>query len=234
MNKTSHRLLNHKTTQVTNLRQWGSFILGFTAIIFSSCAGSYNFIVPRTLNYTNKTEYEGVEMLYRYNVQKEIGNKKYARKERKKNTKLVAIKFTNNTEIDIRFSELEFYSDNEQLQPLPFAETHKRLKQSVPIYFLYFLLTPINGMGLDKNGKATKFVPIGVIAGPSLGLLNIASAKSANKKFHLELMRNDLSNALIAKGETVHALVAFEGLQNDVALTIKTKNTTAKKLTEDE
>jgi len=70
------------------------------AIVFilSGCAASYKPIYPVSLNYDSHQSEDGVELSYKYDVLRQNGNKKYAKKEDKKGVKLVALKITNNTQ----------------------------------------------------------------------------------------------------------------------------------------
>ena len=193
-------------------------------ILFStfSCASAYNHISPQQFTYSSKTLYDNVQLGYKYDVLRSTGNAKYAKHERKESIKLVALKVTNNSETAKNLTtDYSFYIDDREILPLSPQETQKKLKQGVAIYSLYFLLMGVNGYKTTtttNNGKvtssSTKFIPLGIIAGPAIAIGNMAVAKTANNNLLRQLQNYDL-NRTIEKGQTSYILIAFKNIGYD-------------------
>ena len=139
-----------------------------------------------------------------------------AKKERKNNIKLVAVKITNNTDKVINLgTNAAFFVGNSMIVPMDVNSIKNRLKQSVPSHLFYLLLTP-----LTFTFNNSKPLPVGLILGPALSGGNMLVAGNANKKFYEELLQYDILNRDIQKGETVYGLVGFRNLDFS-PLTIK-------------
>ena len=183
--------------------------------MLSSCAGTYNSINPQTLayGYAPKSNTQ-VQLGYHHNVLTEHRNKKFARKEHKKNIQLIAIKVTNNTNRSLTVGQdIQMYSGSVPVLPLDQEITYKSLRQQAPLFLLYLLLTP--SQFYYSDGSSTSYssqnqvesFPIGLILGPGLAIGNMLVASSNNKKFEEDLTRYNLMNRTIAPGETVHGLI---------------------------
>ncbi|MBC5992659.1 hypothetical protein [Pontibacter cellulosilyticus] len=181
-------------------------------LLLSSCASSYHSIRPERINYHAKVESNNVELQYKYDVLAEAGNKKYAKKEKKSLVQVVAVKYTNNTDRVIDLSQdVKLLSGANQFTPMTPELAHRQLKQGVPIYLLYLLLTPakliteeeyVNGRMVSQNS-----FPIGVVLGPGLTIFNIVRSASANKEMLEELQRYSIINRKVMPGETVYGLI---------------------------
>lgn len=182
--------------------------------ILGSCASSYKPIIPENINYTAKTESDQILMEYKYDVLLERNNKKYAKREKKKFVQVAAVKITNNSDQAITLGEkTTFMAGNNYFTPLDPTITHSQLKQGVPIYLLYLLMS--NGQLVTEetyvNGTKTgqKSFPIGLILGPGLTAYNMIKAGSANQKFLAELQKYQIQNKRIMPGETVYGLISI-------------------------
>src|SRR5438128_1800207 len=81
-------------------------------IVSSSCASSYKAIKPANFNYQISTTHESVDFLYKYNVLSERGNRKYSKKESRKNIIVVAVKIVNNADKSFVFGDdMKVYSN---------------------------------------------------------------------------------------------------------------------------
>jgi hypothetical protein len=192
--------------------------------LLTSCASGYKIINPKSLNYISKNTNEGLVLEYKYDL---LANKKYQKKELKNNMKLVAVKITNNSEVDYVFGKdvrLSFENGNDA-QLLEKDKTFASLKQSPASYLWYLLLIPVrlysntntSNNGIPTRDESSSF-PIGFILGPSLAGGNILAASSANTNFKKELTDYDLIGKTIKKGETVYGIVgiqssSYEGLK---------------------
>jgi hypothetical protein len=181
-------------------------------ILMSSCASSYKSINPSSLYYNAHELKDGIGLSYKYDVLRENGNKKYAKKEFKKNIKIVALKVTNNTSSSIVIGQNAMIYVNEYpIIPMSTQEIKMEIGQSTPLYLLYLLLTPLklyikNGNSFDSP---TETYPIGYLLGPGLAIGNIGVASASNASFKRELDFNNLVGREIKVGESVYGLIGI-------------------------
>ncbi len=172
------------------------------------CASSYKTIDPPTLSYSVHTVNDGIGLSYKYDVLREKGNYKYAKKEARNGIKIVAVRLTNYVDTIINVSnDLEFYLGDNQLLLLEPSVTKSSIKQSVPSYLPYMLLSLITLTVTNQNG--TKIYPIGLAIGPGITLGNMLTAGSANKKFLKELTEYTILNKDIPPGGTIYGLIGI-------------------------
>jgi len=181
------------------------FIIVF---FFSSCAGSFKSINPASFQFATQSENSDAEMYYKYDVLRERGNKKYSKKELKADVKVVAVRITNTSGKTIQIGEnAKVYSGNSEIRLWPPDLIHKKIKQTVPLYLLYLLLTPLEFT--TYNGSESSSFPIGFIVGPGLAGGNIAVAATGNARLKQELMEFSLFDKPIKPGETIYGLVGI-------------------------
>jgi len=143
----------------------------------------------------------------------------------KNNLNLVAVKITNHTGHDINpMTDAIFYINNKPANFVDQSITEKKIKQGVPIYLLYLLLSPVtlttNNTSTEGTPKSSSF-PIGLIIGPALTGTNMIVAGTANKNFKDEIEKYNL-NKQVHDGQTIFALVAFENIGKDeISLRLK-------------
>ncbi len=193
-----------------------SKILTFTfVIILSGCAATYKPINPPTLNYNSHDLQDGIWLSYKYDVLREKGNRKYAKKEDKKGVKLIAIKITNNTDTVINVGkDAAFYSGQNQIFPMEPMAIKESIKQIVPGYLPYLLLTFTN-LYVTKStyySVTTETYPIGLVLGPTITIGNMAVAGSANKNMLNELYDYNILSRDIQKGETVYGIIGVRDM----------------------
>ncbi len=175
-----------------------------TAMLLAGCAGSFKSINPSSFQYTAQAEKSDAELYYKYDVLRERENKKYSRKELKAGVRIVAVRITNTTGKPITMGEnAKIYSGNSEVRLWPPDLTYKKIKQKVPFYLFYLLLTPTQ---LTVNEDS---FPIGYVLGPGLAAGNIAVASSANSKLKKELIEFDLYGKTIKPGETAYGLLGI-------------------------
>jgi hypothetical protein len=85
---------------------------------------------------------------------------------------------------------------------------YKELKQTVPTYLLYLLMTPLR-FYVMKDGVTTTNYPIGLLLGPGLSIGNMVEASSANTRLRNDLLRYNLFNKTIRPGETVTGIITL-------------------------
>lgn len=172
------------------------------AIVLNSCASSYNSIAPSRIQYHTNLTNKNIDFSYKYGVLGERGNKKYAKKESLNRINVIAVKVTNNSDKPFVFGkDFMVHSNGVPVRILEPKIIHQNLKQGVPIYVLYLLLTPIQLHMGDSS------VPIGLFIGPAIAGGNMAAAGSANVSFLKELAENNLNGRTINAGETVYGII---------------------------
>ncbi len=119
-------------------------ILSFLVVFLCSCASTYKSIRPQNLNYPAQNNQNGIEVAYRYDVMSDMGNKKYAKREKSKGIRVIAVKVTNNSDKTITLGQdMAFFSGQNQIFPLEPVLVKNLLKQPVATYLLFLLLTPM-------------------------------------------------------------------------------------------
>jgi hypothetical protein len=198
----------------------GLFFLSLGFLLLG-CASGYNVLRPESMKYTANSGNGGITSGYRHGVLAEAGNRKYAKYEARTGIKIVAIRITNNTDrtINVR-RDLAFFAGDRPAAPLDTKTVKWKLNQSVPIYLLYLLLTPMS-LNISNNNGTIERYPIGFAIGPGLTLLNMATAGSANAKFSNDLVMYSIDRD-IAPGQGLFFLVGFEGISFE-PLTVKVR-----------
>ena len=150
--------------------------------------------------------------------------KKYAKKEEKKDLRLVAIRITNKSGQDLVFGKdvALTYENGNEIYIMENEKVFRALKQSPASYLWYLLLSPVSVYTTDSNGYEENVFPIGLILGPGLTAGNMIASGSANKKFKNELLEYNLNGTLIKNGETKHGLIGIKSNSYD-ALRLKIK-----------
>ncbi|MCO4293393.1 hypothetical protein NF867_11000 [Solitalea sp. MAHUQ-68] len=186
--------------------------LALSSTLLTSCASTYRSLTPETISYQGESNTKNVTLSYAYNVLQEKGNRKYARREVKTNNQVVAVKINNKSGKDLVFNEdiklLAYDAPAVQVSP---QVVYNDVKQSIPIYLLYLLLTPTK-LTTAKNGVQTSSFPLGLILGPAISGGNMLVANAANEKFKDELTRYNLSGKTIKNGETTYGLLTLKSL----------------------
>ena len=185
-------------------------------IILSGCAATYRPINPPTLIYNSHDLQAGIGLSYKYDVLREKGNKKFAKKEDKKGVKLIAIKVTNYSDSVINIGkDFAFFAGQNQIFPMDPMATKESIKQIVPGYLLYLLLT-FTRLNFTKteNGMITEqeSYPIGLVLGPAITIGNMAVAGTANTNLLRELYEYNILNRDIQKGETVFGIIGVRDM----------------------
>jgi hypothetical protein len=202
-----------------------NILIFFVVPLFTSCASSYKAIQPEKLEYHNQSTNDNIEFSYHYDVLTESRNKKYAKHEIKNHINLVAVKITNHTGHDLNLmNDVVFYINNKPVYPVDQKLAHDQMKQGVPIYLLYLLLTPmtVNTGSTSSDGSSkTNSFPAGLIIGPAITGLNLIIAGTANKDFNEELETYSLYRQM-RNGETIYGLVAFKDIgMDEISLRLK-------------
>ena len=177
-------------------------VLLLVILLLSSCASTYKQIIPSFVNYNNDITENGIEMAFKYDVLKEVGNKKYAKKEFKNDISLVVLEIVFGQNVTI-------FSDNQIAELVDPSIVKKQLQQSILSYLPYLLLTPLR-FEFQVNQISGRF-NFGFLLGLGLTGGNILVANSANKGFQRNIDAYDLRNKIIPAGETVYGIVGIRG-----------------------
>jgi hypothetical protein len=186
-------------------------------LVIAGCASGYQKINPSTINYLSKNDLNNITLEYKY----DLLFKKYKKKESNNNIKLVAIKITNNSNIDYTFgNNLNLsYENGSSVLILDPNQTFKIIKQSPASYLWYLLLTPMqfysgstttNSLGQYQSSESS--FPIGFIIGPGLAGGNMFAASEANKNFRKDITDYNIIGKTIKKGETVSGLLGLQSV----------------------
>lgn len=189
-------------------------ILLLSLILLNSCASGYRPIQPEQLPYNSQHQESGITLEYKYDLLR----KKYAKKEEKKDVRLVAVKIENNSGRDLIFNK-DFtitYDSGKAPVLLDRESLFSKLRQKPATHLFYLLLLPVNFQTTTTNDygmqETTSSVPVGLILGPGLAAGNLIAASTANSKFKDDLATYDLSGQTIKNGETAYGLL---GLRSD-------------------
>ncbi|MEM1323801.1 MAG: hypothetical protein AAGG75_26300 [Bacteroidota bacterium] len=193
------------------------FFPAFIVLLLSSgCASSYRKINPEQLKYHNSSNEDNIHVAYRYDVLASNRNKKNAKKERKNGINVIALQVTNNTPnaISIGDNAQLFIGDNPALIMEP-QEAMLSLRQNVPIYLLYGLLTLLRLDITRDEGRRTQTTdsyPIGLVIGPAVTAGNMIMAGSSNKSLKNNLIQQYIFGKEIPPGATLSGLVCTRNM----------------------
>jgi hypothetical protein len=201
---TSYVCALKKITPV-NLHMRILFLALTTTLILAGCASSYSPINPRDLIYDVRSS-DSVGFGYRYDVLTFRGNNKYAKREPKKNIRLVAVKIENKSGIVMKLGEtFNLYAGQNLVQPIAPEIVHQQLKQGCAIYLLYSLIWFSQSSCGPSGCETTLVFPIGV----PITIGNMIVSGNANGQFKNELLINNLTQKQINPGETAYAIVGI-------------------------
>ncbi len=188
-------------------------LLAIALSTLTNCACSYDAINPQRLRYNSSEENSGITFDYKY----DLLSRKYKKKERKNNIKLIAVKVTNNTENDVVFGkDIKItYKNDSELYLIGREQLFAELKQRPARYLWYLLLTILRFDQQDSQGRVTKSTPIGYVIGPVVTGANVLMAATANEKFKTELEIYDINGKTIKPGKTRYGIIGISGVGYD-------------------
>lgn len=105
--------------------------------------------------------------------------------------------------------DVVFYVGDMQLYQLEPVQVKRAIKQNVPAYLPYILLTFLQ-LNVTENNTVNTY-PIGLVIGPGVTIGNMVVASTANKNLLRELEEYNLWGRTIAPGETVYGLIGLGG-----------------------
>lgn len=110
---------------------------------------------------------------------------------------------------------MKIFSGSSEVKLLEPALIQRELRQSVPSYLLYLLLTPLNLTisRTDNNGRIeSDSYPIGLGLGPVISISNMAISGGANKGLLMELNQFNQINKTILPGQSSYGLIGIGDL----------------------
>lgn len=180
--------------------------------LLTSCASRYKNIKPEQMSAVPKSLTEnGVLLEYKY----EMLSRKYRRRARKQDIKIVSIKITNQSAKDIVFGNdvsLYYEKSDKPVEVVDRNLLYNSIKQRTAFYLFYLALTPVQAYSTTTNGYQTtseSVFPIGLILGPGLAGGNMIVSATSNKKLKKNLAKYDPSGAVIKPGASVYGFVGI-------------------------
>lgn len=195
-------------------------LLVIAIISFNGCAMYYRPISPDKVNYNILENHDGIELSYRYDLLRERGNKKMAKKELANGIKIIAVRLTNNTDTIVTVGKnIAFFSGLNEIVPLEPLDVKNKVKQSVIGYLPYFL-GAFGNSNVTFNGQLVSSFPFGLFLWPGIAIGNMVVANGANSNLLKELRAYDIVNMDIKPGQTIYGII---GVRDDsfVPLTIR-------------
>ena len=185
---------------------FNKMIVAFLLIFSMSCAKKYYPLEPQSLGFRVGDTSSDIEVGYEYNLLGQKGNRKYFKKEQRKNIRLVAVKITNHFDHSINIRrDVQFLVNGYTITLLDPQIAYNKLKQRPILYILYafvFFRVPT----YNNNGTQGSFiVPLGL----PFAAYNMAVGFGANKKFLMDMEMFNLNNKIISPGESFVGLLSF-------------------------
>lgn len=195
-------------------------LLVIAIISFNGCAMYYRPISPDKVNYNILENHDGIELSYRYDLLRERGNKKMAKKELANGIKIIAVRLTNNTDTIVTVGKnIAFYSGLNEIIPMEPLVVKNKVRQSVIGYLPYFL-GAFGNSNVTYNGRVVSTFQFGLLLWPGIAIGNMFVAYGANSNLLKELRAYDIVDKDIKPGETIYGII---GVRDDsfVPLTIR-------------
>ena len=183
----------------------------FISFLLSSCAGSYHQIKPSVISYHAHNNLEKIDFYYKYDVNQERKNNKYAKKEKKKGIKVIAVQIQNNSNKPLVIKDdISFYANNQRIYPMEPLALKSMIKQQGGYYLFYLLFLPMTFNTYDTQGNIESSLPYGLVLGPALAIGNMIGASSANKNMTNEYSRENILTKTVEPGKKISGLLAFK------------------------
>jgi hypothetical protein len=199
--------------------QFLSAVIPVLCIILTfSCASTYK---PVNLpSYAYDRSYlikDSLQVSYQYNIQQLSGNRRYTRKEKKRNMNSVGVKITNvsSSPITLTRNSFQVYSKSGVKNIHSPLEYSKKVKQRVGMHLLHSLWGPW-AMSWEEDGNGeTDFNFIYIPVGAIVGIGNSVRARNANKENRKTQEQNEIWNKRIDAGQTLYGLIAISAPKQD-------------------
>lgn len=188
------------------------FQLLVITVLFSGCARTYHAIRPEIYNYDNKKFVtEELNVSYFYDVQNHSRNKRYARKERKQDFKLMAIKVENNSDSILILTRDNFYIKTASGRDIKIVAPEmytKLVRQYSETFVLFYGIAGIGYTWGEENGEKfskVTYSPLPLI----IGVGNAIYAGISNSNQKKNLIEKDIFNKPIYPKSSIYGLIAI-------------------------
>jgi hypothetical protein len=158
-----------------------------------------------------------VNTSYLYDVQNKEQNKPYARKERKKGMKLIAVSIENNGEYPITLTKENFFIQTHSQKTIRIIDSELYAQTIRQFSEVFLLAYGIAGIGViveqQSNFGGTTTTETSVTYNPiplCIGIGNAIFAGSSNKNQKTNLIENNIFNTPILPKTTLYGLVAID------------------------
>lgn len=196
-----------------------------------ACASSYHPIERNGFDYASGVASPGVEFKYKLQALQGTGNPGYAARASNYGVDVTAVKIRNTGDRPIVVGEdVEYLEEGKPIKPVPAKRAAGTINQGVGGSALWLLLMPINGFtsstscdGYSGCETSTNIIPIGLIAGPVMALINLVRASTANTEMAKDLESGDLLGKTLQPGEEATGYLVFRRLEDRV-LAARLKN----------
>lgn len=183
------------------------YLCAFTFLLFiTGCAASYKTIDPEKVSYSNSANVDDLEISYKYNVLSSRGNRRFVKRERKKDLSVIAVKLTNhsNAPFTVTHSNFRIFASNKLLQPVNPSRAAGELKEKNALYLLYSLL--FLTISKEDNGEIKQTnLPIGI----PIALGNFMVGMSSNSNIRQNFRQDHIYGKTIQPGEQLSGLAYF-------------------------
>jgi hypothetical protein len=189
------------------------FVL-FLAIL-ASCARSFHTLNP-TMYYFDNTKplTEEINVSYLYDIQNISRNKPYARKERKKYIKLVALKIDNNSDKELILTRDNFAiktSSGRDIEIISNEQYNKAIRQYSGTYALFYGLSGFGYEWGEVNGEeystlSYNFLPL------IIGVGNAFFAEASNNNQKQNMNNLQIYGKSLKPHSSMHGLIAIKDM----------------------
>jgi len=195
----------------------GKAPLLLAGILLAGCASSFKSIDAQKLGYKSFADTSGLAIQYNLEPLFESGNRKYAHKAEKMGLTIAAVKVKNTSDREIQIgkdgSAAILGPDAASVEA---RQAIARNRQLTGLYALFLLGMPINIYGTKTScddyscSDEFLFIPVGIIIGPVLTLINCLISSNANTRFHDEIGKNDLLGRTLKPGEEAAGYLVYK------------------------
>lgn len=188
------------------------FILLAYVVFLSSCARKHHSINPTAYKFERVVKSQEVELHYSFDAFESSLNTKNARRAKKRDIDLIAFKITNLTEDPmILGKDIGIFIGEEELFPMNADEVTHLVGQKVGGYVAYYLLGVFILKITDEGGRI-QFLPVGLMAGAILAIINSSKTQKANQKLKANLLEQNAFGKRVYPQESIYGLLPVKDL----------------------
>ncbi len=198
--------------------KWAVFSSLFVILLFANCAGTYKSFKMATIPFKEPVSTDNkIAYSTRQGVMFNTHNYRYAKREKKEDYSLMAIKLVNKTDLPINLADLNYScGGSTAVTPISMDVYIDKTKQKAGLYWLF-------SAGVVPNpfckGCLKYVIPWGIIPAAT----NFGIAFRANKKMKKEIHTYDLTNKVLQPNDSIMGILPFKGINNcgEIYITLK-------------